>query len=140
MSKINTLTPIFEVDGKEMFEYEQQTVPIGAQMTLQTVKTDRPVTFRSICVNILMQADETVKDGKEKLERFLLGKRILKKEIIELKSEEKAKIKSIMAKSSYSSLIYGQIEEILETGKNSYADPDPESSEKKIESPESQAQ
>jgi len=97
--KINFNVKLKDIDGKELKH------------------KDETITLYGVCTNALLFNEQKEKDieGKEKVRRFKLAHKIYgTKEPISIEVEDVALIKELVAK-IYSTLIVGQVWELLES-------------------------
>jgi len=90
----------------------------GKPLTIKDGDEDRPMTLAHAAVEGLLSAyaDEGPIDGTEKFRRYKLAVKVDNAEVVELETEEVAKIKQLIAK-RWAPLVVGRCFELIENGR-----------------------
>ncbi len=101
--KINFSQVLTTLKGEDMFDVEQEKGVEPVKLTLEMIST-------AALMSVLPQKEVS---GKEKLYRYKLAVRVSEGGVVDLKTEEIAKIKGLVG-DLYNPLIVGRTEEMLE--------------------------
>lgn len=133
--KINTKTTLKGFDGIDILtttmKYQDRAVSLDEIKTLainpqEVVVKQEPFLLRTVLIQSLSFQDQELKaTAEQSMRAYILGTEIMTKDEVELTAEDIVFIKPRLLK-SYSSLVYGQVVQILEDKKEVVEEKKPE--------------